>query len=103
MIVRSPVFTLRSALKLLSLTAFVAGITKIKIKQLKFNIRPKNNYLNRKIIMHIYHNVKMIVLMNIIQPTSLLITELTFLANELLYRDFINTMGKYNYLRTKNF
>ena len=34
---------------------------------------------------------------------SLLITELTFLANELLYRDFINIMGKYNYLRTKRF
>ena len=30
-------------------------------------------------------------------------TELTFLANELLYRDFINIVGKYNYLRTKNF
>ena len=44
----------------------------------------------------------MIVLMNIIQSTSLLITELTFLADELLYRDFINIMGKYNYLRTKN-
>ena len=32
-----------------------------------------------------------------------MITELTFLANELLYRDFINIVGKYNYLRTKNF
>ena len=30
---------------------------------------------------------------------SLLITELTLLANELLYRDFINIAGKYNYLR----
>ena len=45
----------------------------------------------------------MIVLMNINQSTSLLITELTFLANELLHRDFINIVGKYNYLRTKNF
>ena len=32
-----------------------------------------------------------------------MITELTFLATELLYRDFINIVGKYNYLRTKNF
>ena len=34
-----------------------------------------------------------------------MITELTILANELLYRDFINIIGKYNYLklRTKNF
>ena len=31
-----------------------------------------------------------------------MITELIFLANELLYRDFINIAGKYNYLRTKN-
>ena len=30
-------------------------------------------------------------------------TELTFLANELLYRDFIGIVGKYNNLRTKNF
>ena len=45
----------------------------------------------------------MIVLMNIIQSTSLLITELAFLDDELLYRDFINIMGNYNYLRTKNF
>ena len=30
-----------------------------------------------------------------------MITELTFLADELLYRDFINIVGKYNYLRTK--
>ena len=53
-IVRSHVFTLRGVLKLLSLTAFVAGITKFKIKLLKFNTRPKNNYSNRKIIiMHI--------------------------------------------------
>ena len=29
--------------------------------------------------------------------------ELTISANELLYRDFINIMGKYNYLRAKNF
>ena len=41
--------------------------------------------------------------MSISQSTSLLITELTFLANELLHRDFINIMGKYNYLGTKNF
>ena len=34
---------------------------------------------------------------------SLLITELTFLADKLLDRDFINIVGKYNYLRTKNF
>ena len=32
-----------------------------------------------------------------------MITELTCLANELLYRDFIIILGKYNYLRTKNF
>ena len=32
-----------------------------------------------------------------------MITELTFLANELLYRGFINIVGKYDYLRTKNF
>ena len=31
-------------------------------------------------------------------------TELTFLViNELLYRDFINIVVKYNYLRKKNF
>ena len=33
---------------------------------------------------------------------SPLMTELTFLANELLYRDFINIVGKYNYLRKRN-
>ena len=34
---------------------------------------------------------------------SILITELTVLANELLYRDFINIVGKYNYLGKENF
>ena len=32
-----------------------------------------------------------------------MITELTFLANELLCRDFINIKRKYNYPRTNNF
>ena len=30
-----------------------------------------------------------------------MITELTFLANELLYRDFVTIVGKYDYLKTK--
>ena len=34
---------------------------------------------------------------------SLLVTELTFSADELIYRDFINIIDKYNYPRTKNF
>ena len=44
----------------------------------------------------------MIVLMDIIWSPSLLITELTFLANELLYRDFVNIVGKYNYFQNEN-
>ena len=33
----------------------------------------------------------------------LLITELTFLADKLLFRDFVNIIGKNSCLRTKNF
>ena len=40
--------------------------------------------------------------MNIILSMSCLITELTFLANELLYRDFINIVGKLSKVSKKS-